>query len=340
MAAVPRGKGADSGRRLRLHIEHDPETPESQLVTPARLRAGSRAFPGLLSRLRVTYGKNPAQADAALADTDVLVVAGHVDLYDLAARAPRLKWVQSTSAGVENLVSSIPHGITLTNASGVHAPRGGEYLMTAILMLNSRVPAFATNQHAARWAPIRTTPVVGKTVVFLGTGAIGGAAARLAKRFGMRVWGVNRSGRAHRFVDRMFQPKDLKRILPRADFIAVSLPHTPETDRLLGRAELDSLPHHAGIVNVGRARVIDYEALADKLRKGELSGAVVDVLYEEPLPPSSPFWSVPNLIISPHCAVDDESVYVERCLDIFFDNLARFMKGAPLRNVVDTALGY
>jgi len=86
--------------------------------------------------------------------------------------------------------------------------------------------------------------------------------------------------------------------------------------------------------------VIDYDALFDKLRKRELSGAVLDVFYEEPLPAGSPLWSVPNLIISPHCAVDDESVYVERCLDIFFDNLKRYLAGRPLKNAVDTKLGY
>ena len=108
----------------------------------------------------------------------------------------------------------------------------------------------------------------------------------------------------------------------------------------MGRAELDLLPRHAGIVNLGRGRVIDYGVLMEKFRKSELSGAVLDVFYEEPLPADSPLWSTPNLIMSPHCAVDDESVYVERCLDIFFDNLKRFLAGRPLGNVVDTRLGY
>ena len=97
---------------------------------------------------------------------------------------------------------------------------------------------------------------------------------------------------------------------------------------------------HVGIVNLGRAGVIDYAALTDKLRARELSGAALDVFDEEPLPASSPLWSVPNLITSPHCAVDDEEAYVPRCLDIFFDNVKRMVAGRPLRNVVDTKLGY
>jgi len=327
-------------RPLRVHVEHDPATDESQLVTEARFREGAKRFPGVLSGLKVSYGFDPAKFDAGVADADVLVAVGYFDISNLRARAPRLQWVQSTSAGVEKLAPYIPSGVTLTNASGVHAPRGGEYGMTAILMLNSRVPAFVTNQKAARWTQIYTTPVAGKTVIVLGTGSIGGETARLAKRFGMRVLGVSRSGRPHRHFDRTFTPKQLRKVLPEADFVVVTLPHTPETRGMLGRAELDLLPRHAGIANVGRARVVDYDALVEKLRNAELSGAVLDVFYEEPLPPNSPMWSVPNLIVSPHCAVDDESVYVARCLDIFFDNLKRFRAGRTLRNVVDTELGY
>jgi phosphoglycerate dehydrogenase-like enzyme len=241
---------------------------------------------------------------------------------------------------VEKLAPLIPDGITLTNASGVHGPRGGEYGLTAVLMLNSRVPAFVTNQQAVRWEQIHTTPLKGKTLVLLGVGAIGGEVARLAKRFGMRVLGVTRSGKPHKSVDRMYRTKQLAQVLPKADFVLSTLPLTPETDGLVGRAELDLLPKHAGVVNLGRGRVMDYGALREKLQKGELAGAVLDVFDPEPLPADSPLWSTPNLIMSPHCAVDDESVYVERCLDIFFDNLKRFLADRSLENVVNTKLGY
>jgi phosphoglycerate dehydrogenase-like enzyme len=222
----------------------------------------------------------------------------------------------------------------------VHGPKGGEYAMTALLMLNHRVPHFVTCQRAARWDRAWSTPVAGKTVVIIGTGAIGLSAARLARRFGMRVLGVSRSGRARPAVERMYRPKDLAKVLPRADFVLVTTPLTPETRGLLARRELDLLPRHAGIVNLGRGRVVDYDALAEKLRKGELSGAVLDVFAEEPLPADSPLWFTPNLIISPHCGVDDAEAYVARCLDIFFANLERYLDGRPLKNVVDLARGY
>jgi phosphoglycerate dehydrogenase-like enzyme len=177
-------------------------------------------------------------------------------------------------------------------------------------------------------------------VVIVGVGSIGGEVARLARRFGMKVLGVRRSGRPHRWVHRMFTTKGLRTALRQADFVVVTTPLTPETRGLLGAKELDCLPSHAGLVNLGRGAVIDYDALSAKLWTKELSGAVLDVFHEEPLPPESPMWSTPNVIMSPHCAVDDGRAYVPRCLDIFFDNLRRYLAGRPLRNVVDPSQGY
>ncbi|MFO1061655.1 MAG: D-2-hydroxyacid dehydrogenase [Dongiaceae bacterium] len=326
--------------RLRIHVENDPHHSEVYHITPALLGRRVRRSPGLAGRIAVTYGQDKGRLDAALAEAEVLVVVGSLDGTGLAERAPRLRWIQSTSAGVEKLAPTLPDGVVLTNASGVHGPKGGEYAMTALLMLNHRVPHFATAQRARRWDQAFTTPIAGKTVLILGVGAMGSAAARLARRFGLRILGVSRSGKAHPLVDRMYKPSALRRALPQADFVLVTLPLTAETRGLLGRAELDLLPRHAGIVNLGRGAVIDNDALADKLRRGELSGAVLDVFPQEPLPASSPLWTVPNLIISPHCAVDDSASYAERALEIFIGNVERYLAGRRLVNVVDKALGY
>ena len=234
----------------------------------------------------------------------------------------------------------LPPDVVLTNASGVHIPKGGEYAMTALLMLNHGVPHFVTCQRERRWDPIFMTPIAGRTVVIVGVGRIGGEVARLARRFGMKVLGVRRSGCPHRWVHRMFTTKGLRAALRQADFVVVTTPLTPDTRGLIGAKELDSLPAHAGLVNLGRGAVVDYDALSAKLRTKELSGAVLDVFHEEPLPPESPMWNTPNVIMSPHCAVDDGRDYVSRCLDIFFDNLRRYLAGRPLRNIVDRSQGY
>ena len=329
-----------SAGRLRIHVENDPHHSDVYHITPALLGRRLRRSPGLAGRIAVTYGQDPGRLVAALAESEVLVVVGSIDGTSLAERAPRLRWIQSTSAGVEKLAPTLPDSIVLTNASGVHGPKGGEYAMTALLMLNHRVPHFVTAQRAGRWDQAFTTPIAGKTLLILGVGAMGSASARLARRFGLRILGVSRSGKPHPLVDRMYRPAALRRALPQADFVLVTLPLTAETRGLLGRAELDLLPRHAGIVNLGRGAVIDNDALADKLRRGELSGAVLDVFPEEPLPASSPLWAVPNLIISPHCAVDDSTSYAERALDIFVGNLERYLAGRRLVNVVDKRLGY
>lgn len=325
--------------KLRVHVENEPDPESIEAITPRHMAAAGRRHPGLRGRLAVTYNREPARLDEFLRSAEVLV-AGHPPVHDLARRAPRLRWIQSTSAGVEKLLPLLPPEVRLTNASGVHGPKGGEYAMTALLMLNHRVPEYVTRQRQGRWDPRHGTTIAGKTVVVVGVGDIGAEVARLARRFGLRVLGVRRTGRPHRWVDEMYAPKDLRKILPRADFVVVTTPLTPETRGLLGRQELDLLPRHAGVVNLGRGPVIDGAALRDKLERGELGGAVLDVFDEEPLPADSPFWAAPNLVMSPHCAVDDAVSYVPRCLDIFFDNLRRYLAGRPLRNRVDPALGY
>jgi phosphoglycerate dehydrogenase-like enzyme len=133
---------------------------------------------------------------------------------------------------------------------------------------------------------------------------------------------------------------ELDPVLPGTDFLVSSLPLTKETEAAIDRRRLDLLPRHAGVAIVGRAKVFDCEALLGKLSDESLGGAVLDVFPEEPLPPESPVWTAPNLIITPHCSVDDHAVYMDRCVAIFADNLGRYLAGTPLRNVVDPERGY
>ena len=334
-ARRPRGS---LGPKLPVHVENDPESPVDA-ITPERFQAAARRVPALARRITVTFGAAFASRGGPLHSAEVLI-ASPVPPLDLATRAPHLRWIQSTSAGVEAVVPLVPSGVTLTNASGVHGPKAAEYALTALLMLNHRVPHFVTRQRQARWDPAYSTVMAGKSVAVIGVGQIGAAVARLALRFGLRVVGVRRSGRPAPGVERMYRPEQLPRILPHVDFVVVTTPLTAETRGLLGRRELDLLPRHAGLVNLGRGSIVDHDALREKLERHELAGAVLDAFPEEPLPAASPLWSTPNLLISPHCAIADEAVYAQRCLDIFFDNLGRYLAGRPLRNRVDLSRGY
>jgi phosphoglycerate dehydrogenase-like enzyme len=132
----------------------------------------------------------------------------------------------------------------------------------------------------------------------------------------------------------MFGPDELEKILPLADIVLVSVPLTAETRQLIGKRELDLMKREAGLINMARARVVDYDALADKLARGELSGAILDVFDPEPLPADSPLWATPNLVLTPHVSSDDASQYIPRTLDLVFANVARVLAGRPLKNRV------
>jgi phosphoglycerate dehydrogenase-like enzyme len=234
----------------------------------------------------------------------------------------------------------LPDNVAFTNNSGTHYPRAVEYAAMSFLALNNKLPTVMTSQRNAQWNPVFSSVITGKTVLILGFGQIGQAAAEGARRFGIKVIGVRRSGAAHELADEMHPLSALPELLPRADFLLIATPSTPETQGIIGAAELDLLAPGAGIVNMGRASVMDYEALRARLNSGHIGGAILDVFDIEPLAPESPMWTTPNVIITPHNSTDDPAAYIPRSLDIFFRNVKRFAAGKELMNLVDRKLGY
>lgn len=325
--------------KLRVHVQESKNSLDVFLITQERLRAMLTAHPDIGESVAFSFGNDRQSLDQGIADAEVMLV-GNFETDELRKRAPQLKWVQSIFAGVEKLAPHIPEGITLTNASGVHAPKAGEYAICSILMLNSFVLRFIELQREKRWEPIFTPVVAGKTVLILGTGKMGIATAQQAKHFGMRVLGVSRSGAPQSPFDEVFPVSWLHDALPQAQFVVSILPNTLETRKLFGAREFAALPAGAGFVSIGRGQSIDEAAMIEALRSGRLSGAILDVFEEEPLPPQSPLWSMNNVVISAHCAVDDLESYLQRSIDIFADNVRRYLGGKSLDNVIDTKLGY
>jgi phosphoglycerate dehydrogenase-like enzyme len=334
---------AKPARRVRVHIENVSTYHAHVQITEADYASAAKRYRDVARHVDVSIGWDYKDFDRHMKDAEVLVFMGlDFNPASFAARAPSLRWIQMTSAGVEHMMPFdwLPPRVVMTNNSGVHAEKHGEFGITAVLMLNNNVPVMTTNQREARWHTVFGTSIRGKTVAIIGVGDIGGMVARHAKRLGMRVIGVRRRGGRHPHVDAMFRPAQLDRVLPQADFLVVTLPGTAETRQLIDARALDLLKPGAGVVNLGRGITMDYAALAAKLERGELSGAVLDAHDPEPLPANSPLWHTKNLIVSPHCTSSDVKQYTPRTLAQTFENLARFMDGKPLLRRVDRDLGY
>jgi phosphoglycerate dehydrogenase-like enzyme len=210
----------------------------------------------------------------------------------------------------------------------------------AILMINARIPTLMTEQRRHEWNRIFTSTVEGRTLLIVGVGHIGGGAAEKAKSVGMRVIGIRKSRQPHPACDEMHGPEALHDLLPRADIVLLNTALTTETKFLMGRKEFEAMKPGAGFINMSRGGLVDPEALEESLLRGHLSGAMIDVSYPEPLPPDATLWDAPNLIITPHVLSDDIEHYIPRTLDIFFDNIRRYLMGESLRNVVDIAREY
>jgi phosphoglycerate dehydrogenase-like enzyme len=260
---------------------------------------------------------------------------------ELRRRAPRLKWIQNTGAGIDGLLPLdwLPADIALTNNRGAHGPKAEDSCAMAISILNARLPQMIAAQRNHAWQPVYTTPVAGKTAVVIGFGDLGQGAGRAAKKLGAKVIAITRSGKAARPADAVYPVSRIDRVLPMADFVIVTTPLTPQTRNLLDRRRLDLLKSETALINIGRSPVVDYDALREKLAQGTLAGAVLDVFHPEPLPADSPLWDTPNLVITPHVSCDDPR-YVDRLLDFWFENFARFLAGKRLKNLVDRKRGY
>lgn len=327
--------------RIRLHIESLSIQPKVFQIDAALYERVARRHAKIAAKVDTSISFDCERFDEGIADAQVFV-GWRFPKERLREKAKALRMVHATGAGIEHLLPLdwLPDGAVLTNNRGVHGPKAGEFALMALLMLHNQMPDIIAAQRKHAWDRYFSTTLAGQTLLIVGVGQMGGAAARMAKRNGLNVLGIRRSGRAHRYVDEMGATADLRRLLPRADFVLVTTPLTKETRRMIGRAEFDLMKPTAGFINMGRADVVDYDALAAKLRAGALRGAVLDVFSPEPLPADSPLWDTPRLIITPHCSSDDVERYAEHTLDIVFENIGRIMQGKRPRNLVRGELEY
>jgi phosphoglycerate dehydrogenase-like enzyme len=262
-------------------------------------------------------------------------------LRDVIARAPRLRWIQSISAGVEDLAFSElgTHGVVLTNAAGIYDPGLAESALGFLLAFSARILEDA-RLRAGDWPSEKIALVRGTTALIVGAGSIGTETGRLLRSVGMRVRGVARTARPPDDVfESIVGPDGLRAELATADHVVNVLPITPATRRLFGAPEFAAMKPTAVFVNIGRGATVDEPALILALERGVIAGAALDVFEEEPLPADNPLWRIPNVVVSPHRAGDHEG-WEGDVVALFVDNLRRFVVDEPLRNVVDVSLGY
>jgi phosphoglycerate dehydrogenase-like enzyme len=277
-------------------------------------------------------------------------------------QAPALRWIQFHWAGIDRLAEAPilrQPAVTATTLSGASASQVAEYILMALLALGHQLPAISASQAAAdwpadRWERFSPRELRGSTVGVIGYGSIGRQAARLLQPFGATVLALKRD--ATHPEDRGFTPEGLgdpqghlaRRIYPHqalrsllkeCDFVVVTLPLTPATRGLIGADELAACKPGAYLVDVSRGGIVDQAALVRALKSGRLAGAMLDVFPQEPLPPDSPLWSMPNVLVSPHISGNSPH-YDSRAVELFSENLHRYLGSLPLYNRYDPDLGY
>lgn len=291
-----------------------------------------------------SWAKGVAQERLRVLEQAEVLIALHAPR-DLMRLAPGLRWIQGIGAGVEQFVGAgvSRNRVVVTNASGLSSGSMAEFVIGRLLQIWKHFRAM--DQHQRDHAYIRSygRTFAGSTIGIVGMGSIGSAVAVRARALGLEVLGMKRShqpGETSDVADELFGPTQLHAMLARCDAVVVAAPATPETEHLIDAAACAAMRSGAVLVNVARGSLVDESALAASLRSGHLGAAALDVFEEEPLPADSELWDLPTAYISAHSSVSTDR-YIDDVFDLFEENLARYIAGESLRNVVDMqALGF
>jgi phosphoglycerate dehydrogenase-like enzyme len=266
-------------------------------------------------------------------------------LRDVFGMCPRVQWVHTRSAGLDTQLfpELVESPVVLTNGTGVFSQSLGEFALAAILYFAKDLRRMVRNQEAGVWEQFDITEIAGQTVGIVGYGDIGRAVATRVRSMGMQVLAVKRRGPSvynlDPLVSRIFSPAQLMEMIPACDYVVASAPLTAETRGMIGAAAFAAMKPSAVVINIGRGPVVDETAMVQALAAGMIKGAALDVFDREPLPPGHPFYSLPNVLLSPHCA-DHTPDWMDKAMRFFLEQFERFRSGVPLQNVVEKRLGY
>lgn len=289
------------------------------------------------------FVKGIKEAEPLMKEAEVFISPGD-DLTEAHIHhAENLKWIMATSAGVEKIPLSAckEKGILVTNVRGIHKIPMAEYALAMMLQYVKKFKQFRKQEEEEIWyRKLGMEELHGKTVVIIGVGSIGGEIARLAKAFGMRTLGVNRSGKPVKYVDELYKIDELNQILNKGDFIVSVLPSTKETVHLLTMDHFRNMKETAVFINIGRGDLVEESVLLAALLEKEIAHAILDVFHVEPLPKGHPYWKMENVTITPHIS-SITAAYYPRAFEIFKKNLHTYInKEKDFINQVDLIRGY
>lgn len=315
------------GLRVLLY-SHNPQYVDRYLKLIKKAKKNLQVF---ACRNTTDISRNIGKAD--------IIFSGHTFPVELIARAKRLRWIQSMSAGVENFVRSefVPRRVQLTRVEGVFGPIMSEYIIGYILAVTQNMKAVFENQKRKEWRPFLVDSLRNKTVGVMGLGSIGAHIAYKLHLMGAEVIGLDEQSKKLPYMSREYSRLEMEEFLGRADFVVVTMPLTEATRGLIGDKQFEAMKRTAYLINICRGPVVRERALLRALKKGRIAGAILDVFEEEPLPRQHEFWQMDNVLLTPH--ISGPSL-PEDIAPIFIENLKRFEEGKPLRGIVDRERGF
>jgi phosphoglycerate dehydrogenase-like enzyme len=340
-----------NNKKIKIHVKNnhwaagsfptDAEGEKVFTIKNSHFEKAFEKFPEIKEKVEIFIDWDEDNFNSSMSNSDILLT-WNFPTSNLKKVSPNLKWIHCVSAGVEHLLplNWMFEGLILTNNSGVHSKKAGEYGLMSVLMLHNHIPKIISNQKNKKFESLFSTPIAGKTIVVVGTGNLGGAMIRLLAPLGPKIIGVNRKGEAVDGCSKVITVDKIDSILPEADILYLALPETPKTKNLISLKRLDLLKPSCGILNIGRQSTMDYDALCEKLKTNKIAGAILDVFASEPIEQNSKLWQIPNLIITPHVSADDGESYVRLTLDLFIKNLQLFISNKKLVNQIDKSFGY
>ena len=304
---------------------------------PYRAAAEAAGFGDRFAFVTAPFPAEPE--DALLAQAEALLAWRPPKA--LTTRAPRLRWAQSLTAGMEQWLAApdLPPALTLTCARGTHRLQMPEHILAALFVASKRLVPIVLDQRDRRWTRHVNPTLAGTTLGILGLGAIGVELARKAAALEMRVIGVKRDGAPVPHVERVWGPDGIDDVLAQSDYVVLLLPATAQTRDLMNRERLGRMKSTAWLLNFGRGELVVDDALVEAVKTRRIAGAVLDVFRAEPLPSDHPFWTTGGIVVFPHVG----GLHPERdhlVAELFVENLGRFAAGRPLLHVVDRTLGY